>query len=963
MKKTLIIILILLVTFIGPMVLALDNNYLIVDLSGGSTASVYPVTTFELAPSDLLTNDVYKTTKLVLRRIPAGTYLMGSPTNEPGRRLNSPTDTGETQHQVTISKDFYIGIFKITQKQYLQVMGSNPSKLIYTGEKKPVTNVSWDSARGGSWPETSWPGNPQSSSFAGKLSARTGIKFDLPTEGLWEYSCRAGATKGLNNNTDYVGDESEWYTVNYPNTNVCVGSYTTITNVGTKLPNSWGLYDFHCNGPEWVLDYTSTYAHPETTTSVTDPLGFTYAEITSMYSAESRTLHATRNDITQGLGGMRCADNLFDVMEGRWYSKDYLYGPSFRIASTNLTPTQCGQSPQNSTWNDNGHDGATYQKPTPTTAYNTTPGDCKWVCKTNYIPTPSSNPTSCIAATNIKKCGGTFPAHAEMNDGTADGNFVQTWNGTIFSPVDKNFHHNNTTEECAWNCMNGYGYLNDTCITNQQIVSCSGTIPIGSEWNDNGQNGKFTQQESNEIWLPTIASQVVEYNEDANNCKWKCDENHYIDSTKTMCLEKYRKITQCNLTDTSNQLPENSKWNDFDTNTQNDGLFTQTYINGSWSPSTLKAFYSENPNECAYKCLFLSTQCQPQPEIYCGVGIKDCNQGYWGICQPNEDTMICSKNQFCDSNIQQCQFCSNGYKNCDMNLLNGCEKNVSNDANNCGACENVCAPGILCTNGTCEGEAPIDNCAEITCKENMSCNPDNGNCECIIGKYNCDNNSENGCESSSSCQVIQPPIDPQPPQPSIECTLDTECNEDKKCENNLCVQISCETNFTIENRICICRLNECGGGCFDGNGVCCKNNWNPKMESCEYQIDEIIDLINKSGNKDAIEMMQRANQSITEGKVSKGEIEAMLAELRAKIDIAGDSKAMLEKYDEAKTALNEGNYEKAKLIIEETTSALGDINQTNLTIPIILAIILILVIIFAINMIKKKPETNFNLPN
>jgi len=119
--------------------------YMVVDVSKGLDAESYPVTYLESEPVDLPTNDEYKTTKLLLRRIPAGTFTMGSPPDEVGR------GKGEAQHQVTLSKSFYIGVFELTQKQWASVMGHNPSR--YIGDKLPVETITWqDNIRGGFWP-------------------------------------------------------------------------------------------------------------------------------------------------------------------------------------------------------------------------------------------------------------------------------------------------------------------------------------------------------------------------------------------------------------------------------------------------------------------------------------------------------------------------------------------------------------------------------------------------------------------------------------------------------------------------------------------------------------------------------------------------------------------------------------------------------------------------------------------
>jgi formylglycine-generating enzyme required for sulfatase activity len=227
-------------------------------------AASYPVSGLSDVPPGGWTEE-HRTTKLVLRRIPAGTFTMGSPSWERGRFSD------ETQHEVTLTQDFHIGVFEVTQEQWYRVMGRWPSW--FTNEtyraSRPVEGVAYNDIRGSS-AGSGWPGSTavDAGSFMGRLRAKTGLTtLDLPTESQWEYACRAGTTTSLNSGKTlgflFVSPnmaEVGRYLYN-GGLESDQGADTTVgtARVGSYLANGWGLYDMHGNVMEWCLDWWGTY--------------------------------------------------------------------------------------------------------------------------------------------------------------------------------------------------------------------------------------------------------------------------------------------------------------------------------------------------------------------------------------------------------------------------------------------------------------------------------------------------------------------------------------------------------------------------------------------------------------------------------------------------------------------------------------------------------------------------------
>ena len=166
---------------------------------------------------------------------------MGSPESELGR------DDDEIQHQVTLTKGFYMQTTEVTQGQWQAVMGNNPSG--FKGDNLPVETVSWNDAQ----------------EFIQKLNSKGEGTYRLPTEAEWEYAARASST------TKYACGDSEsclsdmaWYSEN---------SGSTTHPVGQKQANAWGLYDMHGNVEEWVQDKYGYYSSGAVSDPVSDPVG------------------------------------------------------------------------------------------------------------------------------------------------------------------------------------------------------------------------------------------------------------------------------------------------------------------------------------------------------------------------------------------------------------------------------------------------------------------------------------------------------------------------------------------------------------------------------------------------------------------------------------------------------------------------------------------------------------------
>ena len=200
-----------------------------------SLMALFSVMAQDIKPGKTEVVDLGKGIKLEMVLIPAGKFKMGSLETEKNRGEE------ETQHDVTITKPFYIGKYEVTQEQWQVVMGHNPSEL--KGAKLPLTNASWGMCQ----------------DFIKKLNDKTNGGYRLPTEAEWEYACRGETTTAY-----FFGNEITPKDANFGGSNL-----GKPVPVASKDANAYGLHDMHGNIWEWCEDLYGAYVEGK----VADPKG------------------------------------------------------------------------------------------------------------------------------------------------------------------------------------------------------------------------------------------------------------------------------------------------------------------------------------------------------------------------------------------------------------------------------------------------------------------------------------------------------------------------------------------------------------------------------------------------------------------------------------------------------------------------------------------------------------------
>lgn len=266
-----------------------DADYMIVDVSSGKDSLEYPVRFAKAGPNVTtaqFNKQLYKLGKIAFKRVTVGDFaLTGGGLPYTFKMGVGQVVTGTAWHPVRLTKDYFLGVFEVTQQQYTYVVGSNPSSW-------KTKETALDSIRAEITDYTMHPvGNVAYNTLAAadtglftRLSARAkhlGVtvgSLGAPTEAQWEYACRAGCENMYHWGTDTGTTEGEIFEDRYgwnnfqSNPNAGIAGRTH-HGVGEKLPNAWGFYDITGNAYEYCSDLYAAYASTSTSDPEEDPTG------------------------------------------------------------------------------------------------------------------------------------------------------------------------------------------------------------------------------------------------------------------------------------------------------------------------------------------------------------------------------------------------------------------------------------------------------------------------------------------------------------------------------------------------------------------------------------------------------------------------------------------------------------------------------------------------------------------
>lgn len=333
---------------------SLPPDYMALDLARASNITYYA--SAEMVPKGV-TNRLNKTDVLLLRRIDASgvRWRMGQPLGE-GLKLSSGA-TDMQAHWVTLTNDYYIGVYEMTQKQFANVCGTTftaNASGYPDSDVRPMESVGYHTLRPVDGSAPVWPTNGHDIDPSGCLYAYrqlTGVEIDLPTEAQWEYACRAGTTTKTYAGTDVAS--IAWYNANWRNDPMSVseecGNKNQTHAVGQLKPNAWGLYDMLGNVSEFCLDIL---ANPETKTGgvaygygpavdwykgadAVEPVGPMVGPNGAQPRVSNRAIRGQNYGSGDSGGTIRCSAR---GTSGRYVSSNGIEGKGFRVACPAKAP-------------------------------------------------------------------------------------------------------------------------------------------------------------------------------------------------------------------------------------------------------------------------------------------------------------------------------------------------------------------------------------------------------------------------------------------------------------------------------------------------------------------------------------------------------------------------------------------------------------------------------------------------
>ena len=281
-------------------------DYMAVDLTVTNSRTFYP--SAGMVPGGV-TNRLYKTDVLLMRKIPAAgaEFIMGTPHNFDGV---GRTELGRASnellpHAVTMTNDYYIGVFELTYRQFRRIVASAPSYYSFGSDSMPegadvdvlpVTGFRYHQWRTYlepsstelasyivGWPQSGHQIVKTNNAYLVKFRAATGLELDFPTEAQWEFACRAGSSAALYTGEEITNrtvsaqlDAIAWYAGNWSNDTarlMRLDGAPLPHEVGLLKPNAYGLYDMLGNVYECCLDVTSLSGNEAMGTDEVEPVG------------------------------------------------------------------------------------------------------------------------------------------------------------------------------------------------------------------------------------------------------------------------------------------------------------------------------------------------------------------------------------------------------------------------------------------------------------------------------------------------------------------------------------------------------------------------------------------------------------------------------------------------------------------------------------------------------------------